>query len=107
MCGAGAGGGVQATDARAGGADRSADAEHADDAERADRAGAEPGGVRGRPGRRGDGGVRPAVRVAGSNATAKILSQFWVAIPVNDIRKLLNRKLLFCVKVTALVMFCL
>ncbi|KAK1747414.1 condensin-2 complex subunit G2 [Skeletonema marinoi] len=31
-----------------------------------------------------------AVRVAGSNATAKILSQFWVAIPANDIRKLLN-----------------
>lgn len=34
-----------------------------------------------------------AVRVAGSNATGKILSQFWVAIPANDIRKLLNRKL--------------
>lgn len=37
-----------------------------------------------------------AVRVAGSNATAKILSQFWVAIPANDIRKLLNRKLFPC-----------
>jgi condensin-2 complex subunit G2 len=37
----------------------------------------------------------PAVRVAGSNATAKILSQFWVAIPANDIRKLLNRKCRF------------
>ena len=36
----------------------------------------------------------PTVRVAGSNATAKILSQFWVAIPANDIRKLLNRKFL-------------
>ena len=48
-----------------------------------------------------------AVRVAGSNATAKILSQFWVAIPANDIRKLLNRKLLLCMKVAVLVMFCL
>ena len=36
-----------------------------------------------------------AVRVAGSNATAKILSQFWVAIPASDIRKLLNRKLTY------------
>ena len=35
----------------------------------------------------------PSVRVAGSNATAKILSQFWVAIPAKDIRTLLNRKL--------------
>jgi condensin-2 complex subunit G2 len=32
----------------------------------------------------------PSVRVAGSNATAKILSQFWVAIPAKDIRTLLN-----------------
>ena len=38
----------------------------------------------------------PNVRVAGSNATAKILSQFWVAIPAKDIRTLLNRKLSDC-----------
>lgn len=32
----------------------------------------------------------PAVRVAGSTATAKILSLFWAAVPSQDIRALLN-----------------
>ncbi|KAL7538289.1 hypothetical protein ACHAXR_008448 [Thalassiosira sp. AJA248-18] len=32
----------------------------------------------------------PNVRVAGSKATAKILSSFWAAVPIKDIRTLLN-----------------
>ena len=36
--------------------------------------------------------VVPSVRVAGSMATARILSSFWSVVPSGDIRTLLNRK---------------
>ena len=34
----------------------------------------------------------PAVRIAGSTAAARILATFWVAVPSDDIRSLLNRE---------------
>ena len=34
----------------------------------------------------------PRVRVAGSEATAKICAVYWDVLPANDIRMLLNRK---------------
>ena len=34
----------------------------------------------------------PCVRVSGCKASTKILAEFWVAIPIEDIRTLLNRK---------------
>jgi hypothetical protein len=38
----------------------------------------------------------PRVRVAGSEAVAKILSTYWDVVPSTDIRTLLNRKYLVC-----------